>query len=49
MLQDLRHAVQFLLRRPWFSLVAVLTVGLGVGANTAVFSRADAVLFRPLP
>jgi predicted permease len=49
MLQDLRYAVRFLLRRPWFSLVAVLTVGLGVGANTAVFSLADAVLFRPLP
>ena len=49
MLQDLRYAVRFLSRRPWFTLVAVLTVGLGVGANTAVFSLADAVLFRPLP
>jgi putative ABC transport system permease protein len=47
--QDLRHAVRSLARTPGFALTVVLVVALGVGANTAAFSLADFVLFRPLP
>jgi len=49
MLQDLRFALRFLARRRAFALSAILMVGLGVGMNTAIFSIADSVLFRPLP
>src|SRR5690349_7788618 len=49
MLNDLRTAVRQLLRNPGFTLVAVITMALAIGANTAVLSIADAVLFRPLP
>ncbi|MBW3555107.1 MAG: ABC transporter permease, partial [Gemmatimonadetes bacterium] len=47
--QDLRHAARGLLLRPSFTLTAVLTVALGIGSTTAIFTVADAVLLRPLP
>ena len=49
MLDDLTLAWRGLRHAPGFSLVAILTLALAIGTNTAVFSVADAVLFRPLP
>jgi predicted permease len=47
--QDLRFGVRMLFRSPAFSLAAILALGLGIGASTAVFSVVDGVVFRPLP
>src|SRR5215510_16549410 len=49
MMNDIRYGVRVLLRQPTYTLIAAITLAVGIGANTAIFSVVNGILLRPLP
>ena len=49
LLSDLRYSVRSLLKNPGLSVAAILSLGLGIGANTTIFTWVQSTLFRPIP
>src|SRR5262245_23544241 len=47
--QDLRYGARMLLKKPGFTLIAIVSIALGIAANTAVFTAVNAILFKPMP